>query len=59
MKANIETNEVVESMEQYVSVWKLLVGELPNSDLKDRPGLSISWPIIRFLSGVRYFLLSH
>lgn len=35
--------EARESMEQYLSVWKKLVGELPDPDLEDRPGLSISW----------------
>lgn len=35
--------EARESMEQYLSVWKKLVAELPGSDLEDRPGLSIRW----------------
>src|SRR5258708_31997960 len=38
-----QTNEIVESVVQYASVWKLLVNELANADLTDRPGLSISW----------------
>ena len=38
-----QTSEIVESVVQYASVWKLLVNELPNADLADRPGLSISW----------------
>ena len=35
--------EARESMEQYLSVWKKLVAEVPDPDLGDRPGLSISW----------------
>ena len=35
--------EVIESIEQYVSMWKVLVGELPDVDLADKPGLSVSW----------------
>jgi hypothetical protein len=35
--------ESAECREQYLSVWKKLVAELPDSDLEDRPGLSISW----------------
>ncbi len=35
--------ESVECTEQYLSVWKKLVAELPNADLEDQPGLSISW----------------
>jgi GNAT superfamily N-acetyltransferase len=42
MKETI-TSELVESMEQYASMWKVLVGELPDADLTDKPGLSISW----------------
>src|SRR5258708_40035254 len=38
-----QKSEIVESVVQYASVWKLLVNELPNADLADRPGLSISW----------------
>ena len=38
-----QTSEIIESVVQYASVWKLLVNELPNADLADRPGLSISW----------------
>jgi GNAT superfamily N-acetyltransferase len=38
-----EKAEVIESMEQYVSVWKVLVGELSDADLTDKPGLSVSW----------------
>jgi GNAT superfamily N-acetyltransferase len=35
--------EAVESMEQFVSAWELFVGESPNADIVDRPGLSIRW----------------
>ena len=36
-------DEVVESVMQYASVWKVLVGTIPGADLTDRPGLSIRW----------------
>jgi len=36
-------NEAVEAVTEYGSVWKVLAGELPNVDLKDKEGLSISW----------------
>jgi GNAT superfamily N-acetyltransferase len=39
----LRKDEAVESIEEYASVWKLLVGELPKADLTDRAGLSISW----------------
>ena len=37
------TTRVLESMDQYASVWKVLVAELPGADLEDKQGLSISW----------------
>jgi ribosomal protein S18 acetylase RimI-like enzyme len=40
---NTTQDEVLESMVQYTSVWKVLVAELPGADLEDKPGLSISW----------------
>jgi GNAT superfamily N-acetyltransferase len=40
---NTTKDEVLESMVQYSSVWKVLVAELPGADLEDKPGLSISW----------------
>jgi GNAT superfamily N-acetyltransferase len=43
MTTKVERDEAVESMAQYASVWKVLVGEFPSADLEDRPGLSISW----------------
>ena len=42
MKRSAE-DEVVESVRQYASVWKMLAGTIPGADLTDRPGLSISW----------------
>jgi len=33
--------EVDQSVLQYASVWKVLVGAIPGADLTDRPGLSI------------------
>ena len=38
-----EEAEAVESVSQYASVWKVLVGTIPGADLTDRPGLSIRW----------------
>ena len=35
--------EVVESIEQFASAWKVFVGECPNAEIVDRPGLSIRW----------------
>jgi GNAT superfamily N-acetyltransferase len=45
MKAVLQESkqEVVESVEQFISAWKVFVGEYPNADLVDRPGLSIRW----------------
>ena len=39
----MKENETVEAVSEYGSVWKVLAGELPNVDLTDREGLSISW----------------
>jgi hypothetical protein len=39
----LEADEVIESVLQYASVWKALVGTIPGADLTDRPGLSIRW----------------
>jgi GNAT superfamily N-acetyltransferase len=30
-------------MEQYLSIWKRLVAELPGSDIEDRPALAVRW----------------
>jgi GNAT superfamily N-acetyltransferase len=35
--------DVIESVDQYASVWKVLAGDRPDADLSDRAGLSISW----------------
>lgn len=40
---NTTRDKVLESMDQYASVWKVLVAELPGADLEDKQGLSISW----------------
>lgn len=48
MPTDIMRDEVVDSMAQYAAVWKMLVAELPNADLEDRQGLSISWADSRF-----------
>jgi GNAT superfamily N-acetyltransferase len=36
-------DEVMESMEQYTSVWKTLVAELPGADIREERGLTICW----------------
>jgi hypothetical protein len=43
-----EEAEAVESVSQYASVWKVLVGTIPGADLTDRPGLSIRWAVNDF-----------
>src|ERR1700761_2654168 len=40
--------EVIESVFQYISMWKVLAGDRPNADLSDRPGLSMCWADSRF-----------
>jgi GNAT superfamily N-acetyltransferase len=35
--------EIIESMEQFASMWKVFVGEHSDSDIADRQGLSICW----------------
>ncbi len=36
-------DEVLESIEQYTSVWKVFVAESPGADIREKPGLSICW----------------
>jgi hypothetical protein len=45
MKTEIQEDRqaVIESVEQFISAWKVFVGEYPNADIEDRPGLSIRW----------------
>jgi hypothetical protein len=38
-----QPGEVTESVVQFASVCKTLAARFPNSDLTDRPGLSICW----------------
>jgi hypothetical protein len=52
----VKENEVVEAVAEYGSVWKVLAGELPDLDLTDREGLSVSWRIAPFLFGMPTFL---
>ncbi len=50
MKGEIQESnqEVIESMEQFASAWKVFVGESPNADIVDRPGFSIRWNATSF-----------
>lgn len=35
--------EILESNEQYVSIWKVFAGDRAGADLADRPGMSVCW----------------
>jgi GNAT superfamily N-acetyltransferase len=40
--------ELVESLHQFIAIWKLIGKPFPEVDGTDRPGLEISWPNTRF-----------
>jgi GNAT superfamily N-acetyltransferase len=40
--------ELVESLHQFITIWKLIGRPFPQVDGTDRPGLAISWPNTRF-----------
>ncbi len=40
--------ELVESLHQFITIWKLIGKPFPQVDSTDRPGLAISWPNTRF-----------
>jgi hypothetical protein len=44
-KAN---TELVESLHQFITIWKLIGKPFPQVDSTDKPGLAISWPNTRF-----------
>ena len=44
-KAN---TELVESLDQFITIWRLIGRPFPQVDATDRPGLAISWPNTRF-----------
>jgi hypothetical protein len=44
-KAN---TELVESLHQFITIWKLIGKPFPQVDRTDRPGLAISWPNTHF-----------
>src|SRR3979411_1447022 len=44
-KANIE---LVESLHQFITIWKLIGKPFPNVDGADLPGLAVSWPNTHF-----------
>jgi hypothetical protein len=40
--------ELVESLHQFVTAWRLIGKPVPRVDSTDRPGLAISWPNTSF-----------
>ena len=40
--------ELVESLHQFIAIWKLIGKPFPEVAGTDRPGLAISWPNTRF-----------
>jgi hypothetical protein len=36
--------ELVESLHQFITIWRLIGKRFPQVDGTDRPGLAISWP---------------
>jgi hypothetical protein len=40
--------ELVESLHQFITIWRLIGRPFPQVDATDRPGLAISWPNTRF-----------
>jgi GNAT superfamily N-acetyltransferase len=57
--SQFRTFEVIESVDQYASVWKVLAGDRAEPDLTDRPGLSISWADNPFAFWNAVFLTEH
>ena len=43
-----KNGELVESLHQFITIWKLIGKPFPQVDGKDKPGLAISWPNTRF-----------
>ena len=40
--------ELEESLDQFVTTWRLLARPFPQADLSDKPGLAVSWPSTDF-----------
>jgi hypothetical protein len=40
--------ELVESLHQFITIWKLIGTPFPQVDATDRPGPAISWPNTHF-----------
>ena len=55
-KAN---GELVESLHQFITIWRLIGKPFPQVDATDRPGLAISWPNTRFPFYNSLFLTEH
>jgi GNAT superfamily N-acetyltransferase len=51
--------ELVESMHQFITIWKLIGKPFPEVDGTDRPGLAISWPATQFPFYNAVFLSEH
>jgi GNAT superfamily N-acetyltransferase len=51
--------ELVESMQQFITIWKLIGKPFPGVDGTDRPGLAISWPATHFPFYNAVFLSEH
>jgi GNAT superfamily N-acetyltransferase len=45
---NTANSELVESLHQFITIWKLIGKPYPHVDATDRPGLAISWPNTQF-----------
>lgn len=51
--------ELAESIDQFVTIWKMIGKPFPGVDQKDKPGLAISWPDIAFPFYNGLFLTEH
>jgi hypothetical protein len=40
----MQQTELAESLNQFVTIWKMIGRPFPQVDQTDRPGLAISWP---------------
>lgn len=43
-----ENIELLESLHQFIAIWKLIGKPFPQADSTDRPGLAVSWPDTAF-----------
>ena len=40
--------ELTESLHQFITRWKMIGKEFPQTDQSDKPGLAVSWPDTHF-----------